>query len=283
MTVKKQKTGIFDNLSFEEYVAIDAINNSGLKTFHLTPAHYKEHKDHQKPSTGNFLIGQAVHCLAMEPGNFNKEFIRSKFDAYNSNESKAWLASANELGMKVLGTKVGIDPHWNPSEWDLVHLIADALLEHPIAGPLLDGIAERTLIWIDKETGELCKARTDNYSEGHAMLVDLKTAIDASFSGFTKAINNFGYYRQNAWYMDGAEACGMDVSNGFTFVVIEKAPPWAIGIYRLDDEWIRTGQVMNRHDLIQFKKQRELDEWPAYSDEIRDLPMPAYAKYHDVS
>ena len=292
MTEKKKNpaVGIFDNMSFEDYCKINAINNSGLKTFHLTAAHYKEEKEHPRPSTQPFRVGQAIHCLATEPELFDSQFIQSKHLTFQSNEAKAWKEAAHEAGLVVLSIKAD-NPDVSPCEWDFVHRSADALRTHPIASILINGVAERTIVWVDKGTsshkgtGKLCKARIDVSNEDHDMLVDIKSAEDASLSGFSRAVHSYGYFRQNAWYMDGAQAedIQLNVLNGFTFVVVEKRPPWAVACYKLEPEWIRVGREMNNRDLDNFKTCHDDNEWPCYPEEIRDLVMPAYAKYHPIS
>lgn len=291
----KRYLGLVPDLDFDEYRRAPGMNNSLLKVFHVSPEKYITEKNHRRPTTKAFHIGHAFHCLVCEPDKFKELYIKSNYNNWQTKESKLWRSIVQARGKFVLGISPGADPFWNPSEWDTVHRMAESVLKDPIASILLQGQFELSGFWVDKKsidyegTGKLCKLRMDIYNKAHSCIVDLKSAEDASMSGFGQACNNFGYYRQHPWYMTGAQSpeINLDVKNGFFFVVCEKEPPWSVAIYKLDPEWTRVGAIMLQHDMLAFKECHEKKEWPGYGwrgdDPVRDLVMPAYAKYHKIS
>jgi len=293
---EKRWLGLYPDLDFDEYRYAPGMNNSLLKVFHESPEKYITQKYHPKPTTRVFRIGHAFHCLVCETDKFKTMYAKSKYTSWQSNESKIWKKTMEARGKFILGITPGEDPFWSPSEWDLVHRMAESVLNNPIASLLLQGKFELSGFWVDKKqpnydyegTGKLCKLRMDVYNEDHSCITDLKSAVDASMSGFQRSANEYGYFRQHPWYMTGAQSdeIKLDVSNGFFFVVCEKEPPYAIGIYRLDNEWVRQGAIILQNDMLAFKECHEKQEWPGYGwrqdNPVRDLVMPGYAKFHKI-
>jgi hypothetical protein len=87
-----------------------------------------------------------------------------------------------------------------------------AIAQNEFASQLLNGrgMTEVSLVWDDPDTDIRCKCRVDKLTriksagETSVTLTDLKTTRDAS--QFEKAIANFAYHRQAAFYADGAAA-----------------------------------------------------------------------------
>lgn len=289
--------GIYDDLDFKEYQRAPGINNSGLKVFHESPASYITEKHHPKPGTRALLIGHALHCLVFEPEKFSKQYIQSKYTEFRTAEAKAWRLAAEQAGMFVLKTDNDAeDKFWNPPEWDMIHRMTESLQRDPVASLLIAGsVFERSMFWIDKGfyidgekdpgTGRLCKCRLDGYNSDHAMIVDLKSADDASFSAFMRSVNDFSYFRQDPFYKWGALECGLDVSKGFVFIVIEKHPPWQVQIYRLTNNWIGMGLQMTRFDLDHYSACKKFNVWPGYGDRVieePDNPLGYSVRQHGV-
>ena len=185
--------------------------------------------------------------------------------------------------MTPISTRGGSDI-WNSSDWDMIHYMRDAIMAHPIASILIQGQVEQSVFWVDPRTHKLCKARIDVFNQDHSVLVDLKSAADASYSGFQSSVHKYHYMIQAAFYTDGwtiAADCKVDLP--FLFVVAEKQPPYAVACYKLEPEWIRVGREIYRRTLERFAECKNTDTWPCYPEEVRDLSMPGYAKYFSIS
>jgi len=55
-TEPERLLGIYDNMDFEDYKKAKAMNNSGLKLFHESPATYIDDKFHPAPTTHLFFL-----------------------------------------------------------------------------------------------------------------------------------------------------------------------------------------------------------------------------------
>lgn len=286
----KRYLGVYPNLPEKEYRRAPGMNKSGMDNFMRSPAHYITMKKNQPPPTPQMFIGTALHTLILEPERFELEFIPDEYRGSASKEAKLWRMEMQALGKTVINTAGSPTDIWNVSDWDMIHHMRDAVRAHPVANILLQGKTEQSLFWVDKKhgdhegTGKLCKARIDVHNEDHNVNCDLKSAADASYSGFQKAVHRYHYYIQDAFYSDGWKyANGLDKLIPFIFVVVEKEPPYGVGCYTIEKEWQRVGREIYQRTLVRFDNCKEADEWPCYPIEVRDLVMPGYGKYHDIS
>lgn len=174
------------------------------------------------------------------------------------------------------------------AQWDQLHAMRDAVWNHPAAS----GVLHR----------------------GNNMVVDLKTTDDASLEGFSKSIANWRYDVQHPYYLDGLREaiaqsggqipeaavigaaelsaywvdketgvlcrCRPDFWRGepkhFIFIAVEKKPPYAVGVYKLDEESVDLGRAQYRTDLRVYAECKANDNWPGYGDKIQTISVPGW-------
>jgi PDDEXK-like domain of unknown function (DUF3799) len=125
----------------------------------------------------------------------------------------------------------------------------------------------------DPKTGLLLKGRSDRVtvdSQNKTVIADLKTCGrgDAREGEFSKAIFNYGYDLQAAFYMD------LFGASFFCFIAIEKEMPYAIQCFNLAPEAIVVGRRKYESYLATVKKCSETGNWPAYGDELKTISLP---------
>ena len=113
--------------------------------------------------------------------------------------------------------------------------------------------------------GNLCKARFDMLQND--VIIDLKTCRDASPSGFKKAIRNFSYHQQAAFYLDGIKA------HKFYFVFIEKKEPYDIVI--IDFISLEDGRKAYKAGIKNINTFRELDD-------TSTINVPCYSMFNKI-
>ena len=272
----KVELGIHNDLDESAYHSSPGISKHGLDLLNRSPEHYKHYKIEESDA---LIFGSAFHCLVLEPDLFDKKFAINPFPDMRTKAAKEWKQEQNELGARIL------------SEKDYLKMLTmcEKIRAHDIGKALLDptqGKAELSAYWIDNNkklwrhdtpTFRLCRARTDFLNTAHGVLIDLKTSNDAGYSDFSRQIANYRYHVQDAFYTDGFRQCGIDV-NTFIFVVIEKAPPYGIGIYELSAEDRQWGREMYQRDLRVFDRCMKEQQWPGYPQEIRMIDLPRYAR-----
>jgi exodeoxyribonuclease VIII len=246
------------------------ISKSGLDKIAKSPAHYfsayLDPATKQGKTTKALDIGDLFHTAVLEPHKFFQRYIipPTHFDR-RTTEGKAGYNAF----LEVAGDRKFI----NREMYDVAMRMADSLMKNRIAQNLFaSGIAERTCLFTEPETGALCKCRPD-WETSDLWLVDLKTSEDASPYAFRRSVKNYRYFVQTPFYMDGIFYERGTMPNGFIFVAVEKTPPYAVGLYYLDDEDIRIGRETYLNDLATYQQCKSTGVWPGYSPRIERLKI----------
>jgi len=267
--------GIYSDISNKDYHEIEAISASGMKLLRRTPAHYKCSLHEETPA---LKTGSALHCAVLEPERFSLEYIEAPDIDKRTKEGKKAFAELEASG-KIALTK---------EEYTNVTGMAKSIHSHEIAGQLvIGGRAEHSIFW-DKnillnggaEVAVPCKARPDfiKESDGCYHIIDIKTAEDARPYAFTRAAYDYGYHIQAAHYFNGCTSI-LDMPVGeFAFIVVEKKPPYAVVVYVANQDFMNVGQSQCSQLISLYAKCSAEDKWPAYTDEIIELGVPAWAK-----
>lgn len=267
-TVDPPKPGVYEGVSFAEYHAWPAAANSRLGALRKSPAHLREYI--LNPGDTETLIqGRALHCAVLEPDDFPARFGRFDGDA----RTKEGKAKKDELAKKFGRSFV-----LRADDYDNVLRARQSVFAHP-AHRLLTGKHELSIVWLDEETGTLCKARHDCHSPalGGGAIVDLKKARDASKRAFMRSIHSYGYAIQAAHYTAGAQAHGLNFQHYVNFAV-ETESPWNCQAYRMMEAAIDAGEQERRFLLRKYAELLALpmSEWPVgYSDmAVDDITLP---------
>lgn len=277
--------GIYYDLPAEDYHRQhDWLSWSQMK--HLvppsTPAHFKAALSAPAERKRHFDHGKVVHTLVLGEGD-QYEVVHALNKAKEPYEATSYdLVSAQRDRDRIYAEgKVPILRH----ELDAAEAMAAAVAAHPTAHALLtNGRPEVSLFWIDKATGVKCRARLDWLPEpvkGKRLIVpDLKTAVSAAPSEFSKNAGSFGYWGQQQHYRDGIKACELDPDPAFVFVVVEKAPPYLVSIgqyHDRDDLRVARGNVERCRRL--FAECTATDHWPGYGNDVHELTLPTWLRY----
>ena len=265
--------GVMRGLAAEVYHGIQAMSAGGLKRMAQTPAHFFGIQlDADRPPPGeptpSMANGTLVHCALFEPDTVADRYVvRPDGMVFTTKDGKAWRDAQSKLivdSVQMRAAKVQA---------------ANARALPEIAELLAEGEGEVSAFWIDEATGELCKCRPDWVTPAGdgAILLDGKTCVDASPEGFGRAIWNFAYHLQAAWYSDGyALASGLKV-HGFVFVAVENAWPHMAAAYMLGDEVLEAARRENRQLLNLYAQCKRTNIWPGYAPGINLVELPRWA------
>lgn len=254
-------------MSHADYLALPALGSSGVKRLLRSPAHYRSGGASIDPQTA--AIGTAAHMAVLEPARFERECVAApRFDRRTTAGKAAAAAFEAEHAQHLVIPADG---------FDAVRRMADAVRAHPAAAGLLShGVAEVSLQWTDQASGAPCKARPD-WLRPDSIIVDVKTTRDGSPAGFGRAIGQYGYAVQAAWYLAGAREVLRDDGCSFVFLCVEKEPPYAVGVYVLEQPSIDAAAERIQRALARWRECNESGVWPAYSDLIEPINAPAWA------
>ena len=264
--------GLRSGLSYEKYSEIRAVNRSLLEKMMRSPAHAREYMLNPQEPTAAQKIGQAVHVAILEPEKFQAEYaVAPPIDRRTKAGKEAWDAFRASSGSRII---------LDNDEAALCEALRTSVKDHPEASKIVAsrGTCESVACWRDGATGLDCKARIDLYCDfAGSTVVELKTTRDASPEGFSREISRYGYHRQAAYYLGGLEALSPATDRKFIFIAVEKEPPYAVGVYELDESSIEQGRVEIECLLSSYAKCVQEGVWPGYSPTIRPIGIPKWA------
>ena len=248
------------------YHAYPAASNSGLKLVARSPAHYKYAP--KREATRNMVIGSALHMAVLEPELFYQQY--TLLHGCEDQRAKEYKEAKEQFGEKF----VLVSTECEKVEGIMNSVLHDREIDSLLSKP---GHNELSGFSIDPETGLTCKHRFDKLLN-NGVAIDLKTTIDARPDAFSRAIYNYNYHVQAAFYMDQyAWVTGRELQD-FIFIVIESEAPYACKMYRLDPESIDVGRATYRKALDEYAKCKKSGVWPAYqNDGIEEISIPKWA------
>lgn len=239
-----------------------------------TPEKFKWAREHPEKPTPTLIFGTLVHCLLLEPDNFSKQF--AVWDDAIKKTTKEGKAAYAEFADALMGRQ-----EVSRTMYEQAVEMVLKLRSTPFVGKLLVGEHEMPIKWTDEMTGELCKIRLDCLTEinGELLIVDYKTAADASPDGFTRHALKYGYDFQAGMYSEGVEAT-TGKKTRFVFVVQEKEPPYAVNVFDAGEDFIQHGKDKMRELLGIYHECKITNNWYGYMGAdpvIAELSLPAWA------
>ena len=269
--------------SNEVYHANDAISHSKLELFRRRPISYYRRfiaRTVARPETTEaFRVGSAAHCAVLEPTTLLDRYTLRPYGIdRRTKEGKIAFAEfeAANSGKTIMTAE----------EFAWVHEMNAAVQLHPLASQLL-AAGQPELSWRVQPSGSLAlQCRTDWFnpagcelSGGRPYVADLKTveSLDSdAFRNFERACFSFGYHRQAGFYLPLiTEIIGSPVFD-FLFIVVEKAEPYGVAVYRLSDAATARGHDETITDLIRLQACIKDQQWPNLPNDLREIGLPKW-------
>lgn len=276
---------------------LDEASNSGLTIIdQQTPLHYHwwvTHPDEDEEQSAALAFGKAFHCATLEPEAFRSTYSVLPVDAPRdmrrfrdakkpSAETIAsidwWDAWESRNSGRVMMTR---------TSFDLAVAMAGSLRAYRMkfgdvvltGAELFDSCQkEVTLRWVDEETGVDCKARADLWNEELAFAGDLKSARDATYEAFSRAINSHRYHVQHCHYSEGFRCCGHPLKS-FAFFPVEKLAPYAPASWHIDAPSEDRGWAIRQRSMRKLAACLKSGEWPGPTITVESIGIPAYGHY----
>lgn len=246
----------------------EKISKSGLDLIHKSPLHYWErylNPAAQERKTPALILGNAVHCAVLEPGEFGKRYAIAPEVDRRTKEGKEIMANfeASIDGLEVI----------SKADSAICERIMEAINRHEEASLLMSKITDVEKV-IEVED---MKCRPDAIIGPLNLIIDLKTTDDASPKAFGRSALKYRYDVQAAFYIDLYEKHYNCKCEGFIFIAVEKTPPFGVGVYVIEDEDIERGRVKYKADLERWREAKSNNKWSGYTG-INKLEMPSYGK-----
>lgn len=230
-----------------DYQDMPCISSHWLIDMLQSPAHcYRRHLDPARtidaPSDA-LRMGTLVHCLALTPHQFEREFRVIHKDRRSSAGRAEWEWTLCQGWTPI-----------RPIELDRARAIVAALKADKTANRLLTyGKKERTIIQ-PRAAGLLpLKARLDVHYEAKRLVVELKTTRDLGV--IRTSIERYRYPLSAAFYRD------MVRGQATAFVFVQTTPPHDIEIVELPSAQLEEGREQWKAALRRFDDCWRRGEW----------------------
>lgn len=258
-------------MTFQEYLAVDALNWSRLKHMARSPLHYQHALVNQIEDTPRLALGRAVHTALLEPDRFDEDYVVFPGER---RAGKIWEAFKE---MHADRTILKEEERFDANE------MARLVLEHPVAGPIFEaeGDAESVITWTDPGTSKLCKARIDWVSAEAGVVADLKSTVDVDPRRFGTIASRLKYHCQIVWYLDGyghwrRERGLPELQLRPTLVAVEVEAPHDVAVYYLDTDQIHLARETIAELLARVAECEARKEWPGIAPKAQPLLLPRW-------
>lgn len=267
--------GIYQNLSFDDYAMIPAINFTRLCRFRDTAAHAHYDMTHQSESTPAQRLGYLAHMALLEPLRFRENVVTApKVDRRTTVGKNAWSAFEGANRGKEIATN---------KEMDVCLGLQHSVGMHPTAREILygEGLSELTIVWKDEELDILCKGRIDRVGKYNSqpIVLDVKTVgTVASLRNWQRSITDYSYCEQAAMYLSGLRTL-MPVENdnrNFLWLVCEVDPPYLVRLFDAEYDALQYGHQQFRKHLAEYAECMRTGVWPGYPEGIETVGLPAW-------
>lgn len=261
------KTGFF-KMSAEAYHALPYVSASRLKLLAKSPAHLKYSLENPTAQTEAMRFGELVHTAILETDRFlNSIAVAPKVDRRTSIGKKAWEDfQVENVGKIVIGA----------GELKQVEAIVESVKQHRVASLLVDKSKNKEVSCVAQHSsGMILKARIDAIVRSASTVFDLKTTTDASPQGFSKAIYQYGYHVQGAFYLEVLKLLGMPLEH-VCFIAVEKEAPYNVAVYRLSKEALELGRKQAEKLILKWQECERLNKWEGYGEGVLEISLPSW-------
>lgn len=249
---------------------------SSLKCFKQSPANFIEYKMGQKEQTDAMLFGQMLHCLVLEPQDFDNRYLcLEDTDICNQiGGAKPRATKAYKEWYQFTIAEAGKRTVVDTDDYTSAKIIASNVLHNRASSKILD------MGWLH-ETGvdwEFKNFKFKGFIDGMGdkLVFDLKTCADADPRKFEREIMNNSYYLQAAMYLYAIE-------KDIPYYIIAVDRKGGVSVHALDHHLIEHGMKEYNELLDKFNEcilkdafDQSYDFWAKRWDGIYDCEKPTY-------
>jgi len=277
--------GIYEGIARDDYFSWPCLNNSLLKHATRTLAHFRHAMETPTEPTDAMRFGTLAHSGILEPLQLANQYavmpdLTEGITTANGQPAASPKAT-KQYKQRVAeweaanSTKEIVEQEWLD---DVIAMHAQLLRNDRAMRYLAPrGPVECAIVW-DDPSGVRCKALCDKIDNYSCRIADYKTTRD--LRRFDRAIIDFSYDMQGAFYLDGISA----IQSGkwqFAIVAQESSAPFLLQADVLPKEQITEGRRIYREALEKVAHAAEVDHWPGYGDP--DWSRPHWATKDEQS
>lgn len=267
------KPGLRKNVPADDYHAIPALSASVLKTLRTyCPAQVKHEELFPSEPTDAMNFGTLLHTALLEGDKFDDLYaVAPDCKRQGAKNLETWAAFEAENAGRIRVKQAVVDKVLAMRDAAYANRFVCSLLTAP------GGINEGSVEWLHPRLEIPCKLRFDRLVQigGQALVIDLKSAQDASPRGFEKAIANQGYHVAAAWYLEGLYAVA-PAQRTFIWIAQDKDAPYLCAVYQPSLLMLEQGRREAERLANVYAHCMKTGEWHGYTPngvaEVLELP-----------
>lgn len=267
---------IIPDMPDADYHSHKALSRSALWLFKELPYkywyQYLSGQAEERKETPALRTGSLIHTMILEPDLFNERYyVMPKVNKATKAGKEAYANAVEKANGRTI---------INLEEFEVADAMRNSVHDNNVLAKsiITNAQIEHSVFWTDAKTGLELKCRPDIINS--PIVGDLKTTANASYREFQLSAFKFGYSLQSAMISKAMAALDMPMEK-FVFICVEKTPPYATGLYLVDDEMLNFGCRQLRRLLDEYKYCLDNSEWSDYSTKYLSVPKWAIAQEAD--
>lgn len=276
---------MYENLSFETYQRIEAVNVSSLKPWLVSPR-YARYRERNPLESDALVLGRAVHAYLFEPSTFHdsyaslddtaliEDILAERPDLKNVRASKDYkeaFARWSELNKHKTILK--------HEQMQLVTQARKAVFDHPESKTInLDTEdAELSVVWLDPVLG-LCKLRLDLFNRDSGRGLDAKTISKRpTVRVIEKQVIDYCYHMQLAFYLRGIRLSGLHQAPTLRLLFIQMGEEFDVTWADPLEDMIEQGwsDCVRAYEAMQ--ESHAMNRYPGVHPDPVQISLPAWA------
>lgn len=262
------------NLAHSDYLAHPAYGSSDIIKMAESFAYFKEKKARPDPAGRPLVVGNATHLMLQGHVTNNLKLAEDGLLIYKDGSS----------GTKGFREFQAANPkHYciDQDEQQLCLRMVKALLDEPeVMGYLKDAIAEPSIITTYPNTKIAAKCKPDYLHIGRGVSINIKTAADASESGFLYATRDHLYDWQSVYHGDVLK---QEYGKPFdeVHILVQKGDTDAeciVNIFTLDEDTLQCARGEIWKVLSYLPECEKTGVWPKNKAYLRQVGLPVYMR-----
>lgn len=248
----------------QEYRRSVGLSQSVLKGFSECPAYvrYLESKQKEYP-TDLMIIGSVVESELIGTKYL---FVESPFKDFRKEDAREWRDEMRNRGVPIVteSMRERID-----------EAVAAARSQFRVGRQHTPSLG----IWRTHEpTGSMRRCLIDLIDETRRdVTIDLKCLADPSPAGFAKAVTNFRYDIQEAYYTRlYQEETGEPTRRRMEWWVVGNTEPYLTGTYYIPQKYIEAADAQIEFWLKLYAECEASGNWPSYTPQPVEVDIPKY-------
>ena len=250
-------------MPFDEYLALEGMNASTIKSGMKSMKHMKSYMDNGIDPTPAMQKGSLIHSAILEPELLDATVVT--YDGIRRGNDWKEFQAENE-GMTIA----------KPSEMVDVYGARDSVWSNEKAIHAIKNTAHEVCIQWDTKLIGKCKARMDGYNPESGMLLEVKSTVAVDPYSFSKTCYNMGTHLQIGWIKSGLNALGLKL-NSIVILAVEQKRPWDCVTYEPDTAFIEQGEMRSHEIARQFKTCSTIGIFDGICEEGSILTLPSFA------